>query len=144
MKATASWLGALLIAGAPVSQALAAPPGPGPGPCCPWPLTPDPRYPNIPRAPDMCGPGWYYANCCGVVYGPNYCIYPPFQPFQGLLLGPKPPCPPGQRPNGVTPPGVAPGQAAAYGQPPGHPEYAAPVFPTHPFARSPRDFFMVE
>jgi len=83
-------------------------------------------YPPIPQAPDMCGPGFYSANCCGMIYGPGYCIQPPYGPFQGMVPGPPPPrCGPG----GPGGPGL--------GGPAG-----SPTFPTHPYARSPRDFFM--
>lgn len=60
-------------------------------------------------APDMCGPGFYSTNCCGVPYGPNYCVTPPFPPFNGAR-----PC------------------------------VNHAKFPTHPFARSPRDYFMLD
>jgi hypothetical protein len=79
-------------------------------------------YYPIPTAPDMCGPGFYCNGICGMVYGPNYCPYPPFAPFQGMVPGPPPPkgpCGPGGGPLG------------------------SPVFPTHPYARSPRDYFMI-
>jgi hypothetical protein len=69
-----------------------------------------------PRAPDMCGPGSYAPNPFGGVYGPNYYVRPPYPPFQGMILGPGGPG------NGNGPGG----------------------FGTHPFARSPRDFFMIE
>ncbi len=67
--------------------------------------------PFVPQAPDACGPGFYATNCCGCLYGPNYCLRPPFPPFNGML-------------------------------PP--PNNNGPAFPTHPFARGPRDFFMYE
>jgi hypothetical protein len=76
-------------------------------------------YPPIPQAPDACGPGFYWTNNCGMVYGPAYCLRPPYPPFQGMVLPPKPPCGPG---------GGGPGAGALFG--------------THPYARSPRDFFM--
>jgi hypothetical protein len=69
----------------------------------------------------MCGPGYYAANCCGQVYGPGYCVYPPFPPFQGMVFGPQNRGGPG-------------GPGGPFGQ---------PSFATHPFARSPRDYFMV-
>ncbi len=101
MKATLSWLGALLCAGFLAHSAQA-------------------QYPNCfpPRliAPDACGPGFYTVNACGAVYGPNYWVYPGVQPWNGF-----------------------------------HPSCARPKqqqgpqgFPTHPFARSPRDFFMMD
>src|SRR5207245_1571567 len=34
------------------------------------------------QAPDACGPGYYNAGPCGMVYGPNYCLYPCFPPWQ--------------------------------------------------------------
>jgi hypothetical protein len=84
-------------------------------------------YPPIPQAPDMCGPGSYCRGRCGMVYGPNYCVRPPYPPFQGMIPGPPPP-----RPGGVQ--GPYGGNAMG---PPG-----SPLFPTHPYARGPRDFFM--
>ena len=68
----------------------------------------------IPTAPDMMGPGFYYTNCYGVTYGPNYCVTPPFAPCNG-------PLPAFQKPK-------APGMS----------------FPTHPYVRSARDYFMVD
>jgi hypothetical protein len=98
MKATACWLGALLSATLLVSTASAQ------APSC---------YLPIPRAPDACGRGSYCVNACGQVYGPNYNVYPPFPPFQGMVFAPS--CPAGN----------------------------SPLFPTWPFARSPRDYFMI-
>jgi hypothetical protein len=99
MKATISWLGALLGLALLSSAAQAQ--------CCyVWP----------PSAPDMCGPGFYSANCYGLVYGPGYSVQPPFPPFQGMVFGPK-----------------APGGGGGM-----------PTFPSHPFARSPRDYFMID
>jgi hypothetical protein len=72
-----------------------------------------------PHAPDMCNGGFYTTNCCGTVYGPNYCVQPPFPPFQGMLLGPK--------------------GCAAAGLPVG-----SLGFPSHLYARSPRDFYMYD
>jgi hypothetical protein len=46
------------------------------------------QYYPIPQAPDMCGPGFYAPNCCGHIYGPGYCVQPPFPPFQGMVYGP--------------------------------------------------------
>ncbi len=62
-------------------------------------------------APDACGPGWYNTNCCGAVYGPNYCVVPPFMPWNGALPTPQ---------------------------------RGGPAYPSHPYARSPRDYFMLE
>jgi hypothetical protein len=108
MRATLPWLGVVL------GMALAA--QAGQAQCF---------VPYIPRAPDMCGPGHYGPNWAGLLYGPNYCVFPPFPPYQGELLGPGAP--------GAGIPGVpcAPGL------------FGGPVtFPMHPFARGPRDYFM--
>jgi hypothetical protein len=93
--------------------------------------------PYLPAAPDMCGPGYVCVNNCGMPYGPNYCVRPPFPPFNGMIPGP----PPGYFRNYA---GTAPGAGCPPGSPgsPGSP-WGSPVFPTHPWARSPRDFFMV-
>lgn len=72
----------------------------------------------IPQAPDACGPGYYAPNIYGAYYGPNYYLRPPYPPFNGIA----PPC---IRIGGPSQPG-------------------SPAFPTHPYARSPRDFFMVD
>jgi hypothetical protein len=101
------------------------------------------------QAPDACGPGFYYIDSCGTIYGPNYCLYPYFPPFQGILPGQ-------QRPSGPAYGTAAPmpmpmmGHPGMMGQPPywapggpaGFGQAGIPSFPTHPFARSPRDFFM--
>jgi len=79
-----------------------------------------PPRPYIPQAPDACSPGYYVTNPYGARYGPNYYLVPPVAPY---VAPPCPPCPP---------PGAGPGGPGA------------PVFATHPFARSPRDFFMLE
>lgn len=94
--------------------ALAAPALAG-GPC---------GRPCIPTAPDTYGPYYYATYPQGGVYGPNYNLRPWFPPFNGMILPPQ--CPQG------------PGGAGAGG--PGSP----PGFPNHPFARSPRDFFMID
>ena len=82
-------------------------------------------YPR--QAPDACGPGFYCANPCGTVYGPNYCLRPPFPPFNGML----PPGFPGGCGGG---PNMGPGAAGPTG---------IAAFPTHPYARGPRDYFML-
>ena len=64
----------------------------------------------LPLAPDACGPGFYTAGPCGMVYGPNYWLRPPGEPFNG--------------------------PAFPFGQKSG------PSYPTHPYVRGPRDFFM--
>jgi hypothetical protein len=91
-----------------------------------------PPYPTpVPPArvaPDACGPGFYDVNPWGAVYGPNYYLQPPFMPYQGAIFG---------RQAAVFPGG---GQAGPGG--PGGPPMVR--FPTHPYARSPRDFFMME
>ena len=101
MKATLLGFGALLlvVAGASVAQA-------------------DPYYyPYIRQAPDACGPGYYCTNYCGCPYGPNYCVRPPWEPFNGF------------RPSLQQNPSEQGGAGAG--------------FSVHPFARSPRDFFMM-
>jgi hypothetical protein len=77
-------------------------------------LYPKPPFqPYPPHAPDACGPGFYNTNAQGAVYGPNYWLLPPWMPYNG------------ERPS-----------AGPKGMP-------SPQFPTHRFARSPRDFFML-
>jgi hypothetical protein len=87
-------------------------------------------YPCVPQAPDACNPGYICTNCCGMMYGPNHCVRPPGLPFNGMIPGP----PPGYNRNyaGLYGPGNCPGSP-----------WGSPNFPTHPWARSPRDFFMV-
>jgi hypothetical protein len=72
----------------------------------------------LPSAPDACGPGCYWTNPYGTAYGPNYYVQPAFPPV-----------------GGVPPPGLNPGGGGL--QPP-----AIAVFPSHPYARGPRDYFM--
>lgn len=117
MKSCFTCLAALVLAGVSASLASAQYP-------------PVYRYP--PQAPDACGPGYYYVNPCGMAYGPNYCLRPCWCPFNGALPCPCQPC--GQC--GGRPP-MAGGPPAQQGPPP-----MGPVFPAHPYARSPRDFFM--
>jgi hypothetical protein len=83
-------------------------------------------FPPIPQAPDMCNPGYYWTSVCGMNYGPSHCVYPPYPPFQGMVPGPPARCA-----------GASPNSPCAPGGP-----LASPTFPTHPYARSPRDFFM--
>src|SRR5689334_6737792 len=71
-----------------------------------------------PQAPDACGPGYYTQNYYGGWYGPGYALYPPFPPFNGMVPGPT---------------GAGGGGGGMMGQ---------ARFPSHPFARGPRDFFM--
>jgi hypothetical protein len=135
MQATRTWLGALLLAGTTASLAHA-------DPC---------YFPCVRQAPDMCGPGFYAPNGCGCLRGPNYCVRPPFEPFNGMFPLPQrpPTCPPGAAgaptPSGVVcPPYYAPYAPPCYIPPGCPPPNATAIFPTHPFARSPRDFFMVD
>ena len=68
-------------------------------------------YPLIPQAPDACWGGYYQQNNYGQWYGPSYYVYPPFQPFQGMLLAPpRPANQPGMPPQAglVAVPGAAP------------------------------------
>ena len=67
MKATLTCLGVLLLAGSASAQ--------GPGYY--------PYYPMPRMAPDACGPGYYSTNACGLAYGPGYCFYPAFPPYNG-------------------------------------------------------------
>lgn len=48
----------------------------------------------IPAAPDTYGPGFYVANCAGMVYGPNYYLHPCYLPHQGAIFNKplKPAC----------------------------------------------------
>ena len=115
MKATVSLLATLLLVGA-ASSAKADPFYPG------YPAYPGyPGYACMPQAPDACHGGFMgYNPCGGCSYGPIYCVRPPWEPFNG----PRPVLGAGQGYGG-----------AAGGQ---------PAFPTHPYARSPRDFFMAD
>jgi hypothetical protein len=74
------------------------------------------RTPLLPAPDACCGPGFYGNNPYGTAYGPNFYMQPGFPPV-----------------NGVPPPPLIPGCCH---QP------AIAVFPSHPFARGPRDFFM--
>ena len=102
----------------------------------PVPCTPNSCPIPPPPAPDACGPGYYVVNCCGQVYGPNYYVYPPFPPFQGMVPTKLPPCPPGGNGNGN---GNGGGNMMSAQQ-----QYMMMQarFPSHPYARSPRDFYM--
>ena len=77
-----------------------------------------------PAAPDMLGPGFYWTSPYGITYGPNYIVRPPFAPFQGMILAP--PKPPAQG---------MPGMGSPFG---------SMGFPSHLYARSPRDYFMID
>jgi hypothetical protein len=130
MKATNLWSGALLLAGVAASLAHAQP-------CSPALNRP------YAQAPDACGPGFYWTCPNGTVYGPNYYLRPAPVPYMPL-------CPPGQAPQYPNQPGF--GQPGPLGYPglpglpglAGHGQRPTAIFPTHPFARSPREFFMVD
>jgi hypothetical protein len=77
----------------------------------------------VPPAPDACGPGYYFYDCYGTQFGPTHNVYPCFQPYQGAL--------PQFRPAIVNGKPYLPS-----------PQAGPPNFATHPYARSPRDFFM--
>lgn len=80
----------------------------------------NPNYPLPcpPRmAPDACGPGYYVVSPSGQPYGPNYWLRPAGLPFNGIL--PPPPW--------ANQPGFQGGA----------------MFGAHPYARSPRDYFMI-
>ena len=105
---------------------------------------PYPGYRIVPgpilSAPDMMGPGFYTLCPNQVWYGPNYCVTPPFPPFQGVLPGKQ-----GQQIQATLPSAFSPtyaGYFRNYGGYPGQPAQTQSAFPTHPYARSPRDFFM--
>jgi hypothetical protein len=100
----------------------------------------------FPVAPDACGPGWYTQHPCGMVYGPHHYVMPPGMPFCGMLPGEK-----GRYlmaaqqgiPYWMVPPPGAPGYTPPGLPQPGHPNKdLVGVYPTHPYVRGPRDFFM--
>ena len=93
-----------------------------------WPWSGRRRRPNIPpirrcfdnrwrRPRTVAGPGYYFYDYYRTLYGPTYQVYPPFQPFNGIL--------PSMTKNGQP---CLPGGAAAPSGP--------PTFLTHPYARS--------
>jgi hypothetical protein len=123
MRMTARWFAALLCAGLSASFAHAQYQPPVPPTCVP--------------APDACGPGFYIYCPDGSYIGPNYCLRPPWEPFNGF------------RPTkgGGPPMAGLPGQYGVAGGPKlpplgGPGQKPMVVFPTHHYARSPRDFFM--
>jgi hypothetical protein len=74
-----------------------------------------------PQAPDMFNTKPYYYNTCfGMTYGPNYCVRPPYGPFQGAI-----------------------GPIQGYGGV-GAPLTGPAAFPSHLYARGPRDYFMYD
>jgi hypothetical protein len=112
MRATALRLGVLVCAGL-----FAAPAGAqyvSPVFCRP-----------LPHAPDATGPGFWCWCPDGSYLGPIHCLRPPFPPYNG-------------------PAAPFPGQGAqgAQGGFGGSGQGGRPAFPSHPYARSPRDFFM--
>jgi hypothetical protein len=140
MKATYVWPGALLLAGAMASLAHAQ--------VLRYPCSPVYERP-LPTAPDCRGPGFFYTCPRGTTYGPNYYLRPwwdPTTPICPQARPGQPGCIPGM-PGQLAPPPAYPGMAGMPGMQgvPGAPaRQATLVFPTHPFARSPRDFFMVD
>lgn len=93
--------------------------------------------PYIPKVPDACGAGNYAPNLNGLYYGPNYCVFPPFPPFNGMLPVPQAGNP---MPYLAGMPRPRPGCLPPYLSPFG----GQPTFPTHPYARGPRDFYMID
>lgn len=81
------------------------------------------------QAPDCCGgPSYYAPNWFGAYYGPNYNLYPGNAPYSGPVGFPSFTMQGNGSGGGFGGVGVAPPLS----------------FPTHPYARSPRDFFMVD
>jgi hypothetical protein len=111
-------------------------------------------YTPLGYAPDACGPGFYTVCPNGIAFGPNYCVYPPFPPFNGILPPEKAKLLDELQGRGIYQYGKGPGYSPApgytpYGVPLPNPGYSPPMpaqqppaFPSHPFARGPRDFFM--
>ena len=79
-------------------------------------------------APDACNPGFYLYCPNGQTLGPNYCLRPCFEPFQGV----RPCVYPIQGGKFVVTPQMQPAQQPA----------SEAQYPYHPYARGPRDFFM--
>jgi hypothetical protein len=121
MKATKSWAGALASALLCVSSASAQY-----HPATGQYYSPVRGVP-VGQAPDACGPGYYLTLPNGQIVGPNYDLRPCFPPFNGVL----------------------PKLTRVYGQdgrmsfvPAGVQGPPEAQYPYHPYARSPRDFFM--
>ena len=76
----------------------------------------------LPSGPDARGPGFYAACPGGMVYGPNYWLRPPTEPFNGpvFLVGQK----------------IMSEKLGAQAAPP-------PAFPTNPYIRGPRKLLHV-
>ena len=77
MRATLSWLGALLCAGSLCESAQAYYPN---------------YFPSPPLAPGACSPGFYPCNAQGAVYGPTYWVPPGSNPgtvFTPIACGRK-------------------------------------------------------
>ncbi len=88
----------------------------------------DPRFPPSPcppQCPDCFGPPFYCRNVYGAYYGPNYFTNPGYLPYNGAV---------------VVPQGCGGAGAGGFGPM----QLGSPSFPTWPYARSPRDFFMVD
>lgn len=161
MKATVAGLAVFIGLACLYQTAHACPLCPGPPPFGPAGCAPSPS--NMPGFYTWSpGPTYY-----GTVMGPHYYLHPPFAPFNGMLPGdmgraigagrgivPAMYGQPGTFPPGMAPyPGMAPMAgppaggglpphvATPYGGPP-NPRAMTPVFPTHPYVRGPRDFFM--
>jgi hypothetical protein len=77
-----------------------------------------PFFLTHPCAVNCCGPAFNGCNAFGYTSGPGYPAMLPPRPFNGLYPVPR------------------------VGSGPGNGNFAS--FPTHPYARSPRDFFMVD
>ncbi len=121
MKATKLWAGALasaLCLAAPASAQYSNVTGQYHAPVSKAPLG---------YAPDACNPGFYLSCPNGQTIGPNYCLQPSFEPFQGI------------RPTVYVRPGGQIQVQPQVQQPQRPPEAQ---FPYHPYARGPRDFFM--
>jgi hypothetical protein len=113
-----------------------------------------PPFGYPPQAPDACGPGSYSTNACGGVYGPNYWLRPNFPPFNGMLPPGFPGGPGGFGPGmgrgmgcGMSPGmgcGMGPGMGSGMGGPGSGGPQGIAAFPTHPYARGPRDYFMLD
>src|SRR5258707_12568059 len=118
MKATIPWLGALLVGALGLTPASAQYPPPYGYPAAyPCPVLP------LRQAPDTYGPGFYATNPWGQVFGPNYYLQPAQLPWNGAIFARQACGQPGQGGNG---------------------QQGFGGFRSHPYARSPRDFFMME